>query len=600
MILGAAAALRLWHWAAVREAPFVAELAADSQEYDRWGRAILAGDWLGSQVFFQAPLYPYLVGFLYRAIRPDPDVVYLFQIAAGVGGCYALYRAGRQLVDARLGLAAAALMAAYPVAIFHDVQLLKESLAASLVCFLLWGIVTARERGSAVAWAASGLLLGLAGLLRENLLLTAPLLAPLALRPRAPIAVQARRIALFLAAAALPLAPVAARNASLGGGFLPTTFQGGVNFYIGNNPQADGTYRPLVPGKQVPAHERSESVRLAEQAVGRSLSPPEVSRHWRDLALDWARREPLAFARLQLRKLELFWSWYEWPDAVDYYFLRRLSPALRLPWWDFGGVTLLAVAGLFLLSRRDPDERRRFAPVLLWVAGSTLTTVLFFVFSRYRLPMVPALLLLAGLPLHALAGAIEARRARRAAAWSAVALAALLVPRLADYGPRWDLVHFNLGRLHEERGRLAQASREYEAALAAEPATFLAALNLGNIAARGRRYAEARSWYERAAALEPRSDEAAANLGGACLALGDHRSAEIELGRALDLNPRHLPALHSLALLRLAQGRTAEARSLNERVLAVQPDHPQASRLRQRLDAAGGRAGEGGNTPLLY
>ena len=49
-VLGIALVLRLAHWLAVRELPFVGQLVMDSQEYDRWARAIAAGDWLGSGV----------------------------------------------------------------------------------------------------------------------------------------------------------------------------------------------------------------------------------------------------------------------------------------------------------------------------------------------------------------------------------------------------------------------------------------------------------------------------------------------------------------------------------------------------------------------
>ncbi|HEY3568401.1 MAG TPA: hypothetical protein VGP73_10755, partial [Thermoanaerobaculia bacterium] len=55
-ILALALALRLAHLWAVRGQPFFASLVMDSQEYDRWARGIAAGDWLGSGVFFQAPL----------------------------------------------------------------------------------------------------------------------------------------------------------------------------------------------------------------------------------------------------------------------------------------------------------------------------------------------------------------------------------------------------------------------------------------------------------------------------------------------------------------------------------------------------------------
>src|SRR5436190_4849060 len=112
-ILALAFVLRLAHLWAVRDQPFFARLAMDSQEYDRWAQGIAAGDWLGSQVFFQAPLYPYLLAAVYSVFGRSLDAVYLFQIAAAVTGVWALFRAGRAMGDERIGLVAAALAAVY-------------------------------------------------------------------------------------------------------------------------------------------------------------------------------------------------------------------------------------------------------------------------------------------------------------------------------------------------------------------------------------------------------------------------------------------------------------------------------------------------------
>lgn len=514
--------VRLAHWWAVRDEPFFAWLAMDSQEYDRWAREIAAGDWLGSQVFFQAPLYPYFLAILYGVFGHSLDSVYLVQIALAVVGCWALYRAGREMGGERVGLAAAGLAAFYGPFVFHDVHLLKESLAVSVTCFLLWMLATRRR------WLAAGLLLGVLALLRENALLLLPFLLPLAAGKG-----FVRRSAALVGGLVLALLPVAIRNGIVGGDFLPTTFQGGVNFYIGNNAEADGTYRPIVPGKQIPALERQEPVRVAERELGRELSPGEVSSFWMGKALAWAAEHPGAFLRLQLRKLGMFWSWYEWPDAVDYYWVRGRS--LWLAFVEFGAVTLLALAGLWMI-RREP---RPFAPALLFALGWMLTTVVFFLFSRYRLPAVPALMLLAAVPL--------ARVNRKGIL---AITAALILPHLAGFQPRLDLVHYNLGRIEDERGNPEAAREHYKAAFILNPQDFLACLNLGNHAARNRDWATALRFYQRAEELEPGSDDVQSNLGGVYLALGQLDEAEARFDRALALNPENPSALHNKALLR--------------------------------------------------
>ncbi len=539
-ILLVALAVRLAHFAAVHDQPFFAQLAMDSQEYDRWAQEIANGQWLGTEVFFQAPLYPYVLATVYTVVGHRLDAVYLLQIAIAIFGIFALYRATRAMADERLALIAAGLAAVYGPFPFHDVQLLKESFAVATAAGLLWALATA---GTAWQWLGAGALLGVLALFRENALLLVPFLLPLALRSAGGARPFAARGLSFVAGMALVLAPVAVRNGVVGGTWLPTTYQGGVNFYIGNNPSADGTYRPIVPGKQVPTLERREPARIAEQELGRKLDPGEVSSFWLHRALGWVREHPLDFARLQLRKLGRFFDWYEQPDAVDYYWVRGLSPVYRLPLIEFSTLSVLAVAGLWL-SRR---KLLRFAPCLLFALGWMATTVAFFLFSRYRLPLVPAILPLAAIPL---AGAWDAWRARiRGWVFGVFGIVAAFALSLVPYAPRMDLVEYNLGRLADERGDEAGASSHYQAAYDADPGNFLACLNLGNAAVRRGDWPTAIRLFREAQALEPLSDDVEANLGGALFATGALDEAAAHLARALQLNHQNQAALHNAAAL---------------------------------------------------
>ncbi len=151
-----------------------------------------------------------------------------------------------------------------------------------------------------------------------------------------------------------------------------------------------------------------------------------------------------------------------------------------------------------------------------------LSVVAFFVFSRYRLPAVPGLLLLAAIPVARAAEAFRAGERRKSGAmWAGVAIL-WLAPHVPGYAPRADLVEFNLGRLAEERGdlrRRCRALRAHARRRSGEP--------LGDAQPRQPRRPRRRlrgsreSRFERAVALAPDSDDAHANLGGALLALGD-------------------------------------------------------------------------------
>src|SRR5260221_4237168 len=77
-----ALALRLIHLWQIRRAPFFDVLMGDSRGYDAWAQRIARGDWLGQEVFYQAPLHPYFLGGVYTvagrsllAVRICPPIV---------------------------------------------------------------------------------------------------------------------------------------------------------------------------------------------------------------------------------------------------------------------------------------------------------------------------------------------------------------------------------------------------------------------------------------------------------------------------------------------------------------------------------------------
>src|SRR6266545_5538320 len=86
-IFGVALVVRLLHVWQIRAAPFFSVLMGDSRGYDEWARRIAGGDWFGHEVFYQAPLYPYLLGTLYSIAGRDLLIVRLGQAIIGSSAC---------------------------------------------------------------------------------------------------------------------------------------------------------------------------------------------------------------------------------------------------------------------------------------------------------------------------------------------------------------------------------------------------------------------------------------------------------------------------------------------------------------------------------
>src|ERR1700674_3783215 len=60
--------VRLIHVWQLRRSPFFDILLGDAHGYDEWARRIAGGEWMGRDVFYQAPLYPYFLGVIYAGV----------------------------------------------------------------------------------------------------------------------------------------------------------------------------------------------------------------------------------------------------------------------------------------------------------------------------------------------------------------------------------------------------------------------------------------------------------------------------------------------------------------------------------------------------
>ena len=79
LLFAAAFLIRLFYVLGISDSPLTATLIGDGREYDAWAQRIADGEWHGSDVFYQAPLYPYLLGVVYSTIGRDLLMVRILQ-----------------------------------------------------------------------------------------------------------------------------------------------------------------------------------------------------------------------------------------------------------------------------------------------------------------------------------------------------------------------------------------------------------------------------------------------------------------------------------------------------------------------------------------
>ena len=597
IIFAVALAVRVLHVWQLRSSPFFDVLMGDANGYDQWAQRLAAGDWVGSEVFYQAPLYPYFLGAIYAIFGRDLLIVRIIQAVIGSASCVLLGMAAARFFTPRTGLVAGLTLALWAPAIFFDGLLQKSVLDLFFLCAALSLIARIAERGNRMQWLALGGVMGALALTRENALLLAGVVLIWSwFRVDRRVAVAS-----CLAGLALVLVPVAARNYAVGGGFYLTTSQFGPNFYIGNNANADGTYASIRFGRGSPEFERVDATEVAEASVGRSLSPSEVSSYWTGRALGYITSQPLDWLQLTGRKVLLLINRDEMLDTESQQSYAAWSLPLRVLGWfgHFGILVPLAVLGLIVTW---PDRRR------LWILHAlaityALSVVMFYVFARYRYPLVPFLILFAAAPFdtqsaHSLRRLFAQGQFRRrgvallataaVAAVAAVANVSMLSPELMAA-----ITENNLGTALQERQRLDEAIRHHQRAIELVPTYAPAYNNLGAALRASGRTDDAIASYRKALELQPDFPSAEFNLANALLAKGDSGASVAQFKRALDRSPQSVEAQNNLGIALAQKGDTAAAIAAFRAALAIDERSVIAHRNLGNMLIDTGNRGEG-------
>ncbi len=474
-------------------------MAGDIRPYRERAAAIAAGDVIGTEVFFDAPLYPYFLALSGGRAGTSGMTTKIAQALIDTATAFLVYRITLTIFGAGPALIALLLYGLYGFVLFYCGILLKPVIA-------IFALVAAFSLLLGHRWKSAGFLLGLGALFRGNFVFLAPLFLLYAAKGRG----GNRRAGIaLLAAFALPIFSVTIRNAVVGGDFVLLTYHAGPTFYHGNHPGADGTYAPIVPGRQNAGYEKSDAVRLAEEKRGRPLKPSEINRFWFGEAFRFIGADPIRFARLSARRAFLFWSGREIPDTFDFYLYRNLFPLLNVAIVPFGILAPLALLGWFI-----PSPLRGRALLLPGAVLSLFLSLVFlFVFGRYRLPAVPFLVPPAARFLF-FAGRRASRSSGRATALLIVLLALAAMAVANGFSPVEDRATglYNLGIRMERLGRLSEAEALYRDAVEESPRFAGAWNNLGALLLRAGAREEAEDAFRKALAADGGHHLATRNL----------------------------------------------------------------------------------------
>jgi 4-amino-4-deoxy-L-arabinose transferase-like glycosyltransferase len=374
-ILGVAAVLRV---VVAVMLPDQSALLVDAESYRDLARGLIENGVISGD-FFQMPLYPAMI-----ALSSFGWGQLAIDIVLSVVAVWLVFAIAIELFADRVAaLLAAAAAACYPPLIFFAVVGLSETLfiAALLAAFLYW------YRGQ---FAVAAVFAVLAILTRPIFDVLAPVMIivfALAVH-RLSVLQTLKHLAVYAAIYCVMLLPWWFNNYRVFGSFVRLTPNLGWVLYAGNNP-----LNTSGGGNMGVDYDLSAFAKISD--------PLARDRALRDAALDYISRDPVKFVKMA--GLKFVRMWRLWPANEGYASFRVILVSVL----SFVPTLILAGFGLFAARAR----LLRLSPVLLFALGLTAINMVLVGTIRYRLPIEPFLLILAGMGGSFLLSTLPATRA---------------------------------------------------------------------------------------------------------------------------------------------------------------------------------------------
>jgi tetratricopeptide (TPR) repeat protein len=459
----------------------------DPLYHDLWAKQIASGDLLGSGPFFRAPFYAYFLGLIYAILGASLAAAKIVQHVIGALTCSVIFIFADTYYGRKVAILSGLLAAANWVLIYHEDELLLDSLLVLFSVAIIWQLIRCAEKPTFRSFFIAGLWLGLASITRPNYLAIFPaIFIWLLLIMKMGWQRSLKSSVIACLGAAIFILPVTVRNVLHGKDTVLIASQGGINFYIGNNPRADGATAALPEFGSTWQYSDAEYLAKYEMMgpnywkMNRELKPSEVSSFYYRKGLKYIVSRPIDWLSLMARKLDYFWNGYEISNNQNLYFYRRFASITRILPPLFYVISPLSILGLIFLMKYD----RKQWIIPMFVIIYMLTVLAFFVNGRFRLPVLPFLIIMAAVAFWKFLEIIRESNFRKIAIYAAALVVLAAFTGIDFFGisnESFAMSHFSLGNIYLKKGMQDEALKEYATATTMAPCVPKAHLNRGII-----------------------------------------------------------------------------------------------------------------------
>ena len=373
-------------------------MGVDEVFYDNWALSISQGHIIGRTVFNGMPLYAYFLGFIYSIFGHSIDAVRYIQAFLGTASCLIVYLLARHIFSRKIGLLSAFIYLMYGLFVFYEAHLLGVTLAIFLTLFAILMLFHSLLRQSTLNFFITGIIIGLSSLTMAGILTFIPFVL------LGIFYIYGKKIKtlvsclILLVGMVCPISIAALHNYLAEKDLVIMSAHGGITFYNGNNPNASPYFESIIElygsGKESLIY---DSRIVAEKDLKRSLKPSEVSSYWMRKGINYILHNPFDYVQLVFRKILAVLNKYEFYDStISFKRMKQFTPILNIPVITFSMIFPFAILGILLNLRLN----RKVYFLYSYLFSYTVFLILFMIFSRYRLPLLPVLIIFSACGFH--------------------------------------------------------------------------------------------------------------------------------------------------------------------------------------------------------
>ncbi|MGQ9706485.1 MAG: tetratricopeptide repeat protein [bacterium] len=401
----------------------------------------------------------------------------------------------------------------------------------------------------------SGLLLGL-GAITRPLIISVVLIFIIIIIIKKEYRKRLLNPLLFTLMFIIPVLTITSFNMFIGKDRVFIAWNSGMNFYFGNNPFSTGT----VAGSPEISLEwwegYNDAIRIAEESEVRQLKPSEVSSYWFKRGIDFITHSPGKWVKLTFRKAIILITNFEVSNNLPIASYRSYSPLLKNPFPNFAFILSLSIVGLIL----SKGKRKGKLYLLLYLLIYSSAVIAFFVNARYRMPLIPVLIIFSGAGIDRIIAYIEEKRFNKVFVFSlitAIIIALISILNLTHQKKEnpW-IVYYNLGNLFVSSGDYEEALDNYNLALSFAPDEQFRSTTLISIAwiylDRGN-IDKAESLVKTAVDIFP-TPQNISKLATIYIVKKEFDKAENVLLKALEVDPKNSEVNHQLGVIYYCKG----------------------------------------------